>query len=73
MRFPSKEQVERLRKQYPPGTKIELLRMSDPYTELKPGDTGTVNFIDDTGTIFALWSNGSGLGIVYGEDEIRKI
>ena len=47
--------------------------MSDPYTKLKPGDRGTVSMVDDTGTIFVNWDCGSGLGVVYGEDHIRKI
>ena len=71
--FPSRDIVERLRKQYPKGTRVELIEMSDPYTSLVPGDRGYVNVIDDTGTIFVKWDNGSGLGVVYGEDHIRKV
>ena len=29
MRFPNKEQIEMLRKEYPAGTKVELLAMDD--------------------------------------------
>jgi hypothetical protein len=47
--------------------------MNDPYSKLIPGDKGTVEFVDDTGTIFCSWDSGSSLGIVYGEDEIRKL
>ncbi len=47
--------------------------MNDPYAKLKPGDTGTVEFIDDTGTLFCLWDCGSTLGVVYGEDEVKKL
>ena len=47
--------------------------MNDPYTKLKPGDRGTVSMVDDTGTIFVNWDCGSSLGVVYGEDHIRKI
>lgn len=71
--FPSRETVERLRKTYPQGTRVELISMSDPYTKLKPGDRGTVSFVDDIGTVFACWDCGSGLGVAYGEDHIRKI
>ena len=38
--FPSKEIVERLRRQYPKGTRVELVSMNDPFTKLKPGDRG---------------------------------
>ncbi len=65
--------MERLRKQYPSGTRVELVRMNDPYSKLKPGDKGTVDFVDDTGTIFCSWDSGSTLGVVYGEDAVRKL
>ena len=50
--FPSRETVERIRIQYVRGSRVELVNMDDPYTKLKPGDQGTVNFVDDTGTRF---------------------
>ena len=71
--FPNKQTVERLRKTYPAGTRIELVSMSDPFTKLTPGAQGTVQFVDDIGTIFVNWDCGSGLGVAYGEDIIRKI
>ena len=67
------EMLQALKSQYPPGTRVELVRMEDPYTRLKPGDQGSVSFIDDTGTIFVNWDSGSRLGVVFGEDEIRNI
>jgi hypothetical protein len=72
-KFPSKETVERLRKQYPAGTRVELVRMNDQYSKLRPGDKGTVDFVDDTGTIFCIWDRGSSLGVVYGEDLVKKL
>ncbi len=71
-KFPSKEIVEMLRKQYPAGTRVELVRMNDQYSKLIPGDRGTVDFVDDTGTIFCTWDKGSTLGVVYGEDLVKK-
>jgi hypothetical protein len=72
-KFPSKETVERLRREYPQGTRVELVRMNDPYSKLKPGDKGTVDFIDDSGTAFCIWDSGSHLGVVYGEDAVKKL
>jgi len=72
-KFPSRDIVSRLRSQYPRGTRIELVSMNDPYSNLKPGDQGTVEFIDDIGTIFSNWDNGSTLGVVYGEDTVKII
>jgi len=71
--FPSKDTVERLRKEYPHDTRVELLWMNDPYSMLKPGDQGTVDFVDDSGTVFILWDSGSTLGVVYGEDAVKKL
>lgn len=72
-RFPSRETVERVRKMYPRDCRVELISMDDPYSRLSPGECGTVNMVDDTGTVFVSWDCGSGLGIVYGVDRIRKI
>lgn len=72
-KFPSKEIVEKIRKEYPTGTRIELVHMDDPYSRLKPGDQGTVLKVDDIGTIFCSWDCGSGLGVVYGEDVVKKL
>jgi len=71
--FPSKETVLRLKKQYPPGTRVALIRMDDPYAALKPGDQGTVSFVDDIGTIHIKWDCGSSLGASYGVDMIRRL
>ena len=71
--FPSRETVARLRSRYPAGSRVELVSMNDPYTTLKPGDCGTVEFVDDTGSIFVKWDIGSGLAVIYGVDSIRRI
>ena len=70
--FVKREIVERLRKQYPVGTRVELVRMND---EQAPpiGTHGTVNGVDDLGSIMVSWDNGGSLSIVYGEDLCRKI
>ena len=72
MKFPSRQQVERVRKQYPAGTRVELVQMDD--TQAPPvGTAGTVTGVDDTGSILVDWDNGSGLNVIYGEDVVRKI
>ena len=53
--FPSKATVDRLREQYPPGTRVELISMDDPGNRLKPGDRGTVTAVDSIGTVFVDW------------------
>lgn len=72
MRFPSREIVERIRREYPAGTRVELVRMDDAQAPLA-GTLGTVLGVDDTGSLLMRWDNGSGLNVVYGEDIVRKV
>jgi len=72
MGFPSREIVDRVRKEYPVGTRVELLRMDDPQAP-PIGTLGTVKRVDDTGSLLMSWDNGSGLNVVYGEDSVRKL
>ena len=72
MRFPSKEIVEGIRREYPSGTRVELVQMDD--VQAPPvGTKGTVKGVDDTGSLLMRWDNGSGLNVVYGEDIVRKV
>jgi len=70
MSYPSKEVVQGIRDQYPSGTRVILKSMKDPYTHIPTGTKGTVECVDDIGTVFVNWDTGARLGIVYGEDEI---
>ena len=72
MRFPSKEIVERVRKEYPVGSRVELVRMDDPQAP-PVGTKGTVLGVDDIGSAMVAWDNGSRLSVVYGEDSCRVI
>ncbi len=67
------EMLKQLKEYYAPGTRVILIRMSDPYTNLRHGDRGTVTMVDDIGTIHVNWDRGSTLGVVFGEDECRRI
>ena len=72
MRFPNKEIVETVRREYPAGTRVELVRMDD--CQAPPlGTLGTVTGVDDTASLMVDWDNGSGLNVVYGEDLAVKI
>lgn len=73
MSFPNRTVVETVRRNFPAGSRVELVRMDDPYSRLKPGSKGTVQSVDDTGTIHVRWDCGSSLGVVYGEDSCRRI
>lgn len=64
--------LEKLRKMYPIGAKVELVKMDDAQAP-PVGTMGVVEFIDDMGTIHVEWENGSSLGVVYGEDLCKVI
>jgi len=68
--IPSQEIITKLRNQYPQGTRVKLISMDDPYTNLKPGDRGFVAKVDDIRTVHIQWDNGSTLGAAYGADKI---
>ena len=72
MRFPNRETVERVRQQYPIGCRVELVRMDDPQAP-PIGTRGTVIGVDDTASVLVCWDNGSGLNVIYGVDECRKV
>jgi hypothetical protein len=66
------EQLEQLKKTYPDGTRVELVRMDDIQAP-PAGTRGTVYGIDDTGSLLVHWDNGSGLNVIYGKDYAVKI
>lgn len=72
MRFPSRETVEKVRAEFPVGTRVELVHMDD-FQAPPIGTKGTVRGVDDTASIMVRWDNGSGLNVVYGEDVCRKL
>lgn len=49
MRFPNKETVERIRREYSAGARVELVRMEDVQSP-PVGTKGTVLGVDDTGS-----------------------
>lgn len=73
MMFMNQKEVERLRKRYPVGTVVMLDYMDDPYLPIPSGTTGTVEFVDDAGTIHVSWENGSTLGICPEADRFHVI
>ena len=68
-----RKMVSFIKEQYPPGTRIRLNSMEDPYAPVAPGTEGVVDFVDDIGTIHMKWDNGRSLGIVPGEDSFSVL
>lgn len=72
MKFPNQKIVDRIRREFSAGCRVELLQMDD--VQAPPiGTKGTVIGVDDTGSIMVRWDNGSGLNVVYGEDRCRRV
>lgn len=65
--------AQRMRDNYPPGTRIMLLRMGDDPHPIEPNTRGTVTVVDDMGTLHCHFDNGRQLGIVPGEDSFRRL
>ena len=71
--FPSREQVDRLRQQYPKGTKICCDYMSDDPNPIAPGTVGKVMYVDDIGTLHCAFDNGRQLGLVPSVDSFHVV
>lgn len=72
MRMISRETLQALRESYPAGTRVELVQMDDAQAP-PVGTKGTVQGVDDMGSIMVAWDNGCGLSVAYGVDVCRKV
>ena len=64
----NQNQVARIKAQYPPGTRIRLDHMDDPYAPIPSGTEGVVQTVDDAGQLVMKWDNGRSLSLIPGED-----
>ena len=71
-RPPSREQIERLRRQYPIGTMVELISMDDAQSP-PPGTLGKIRGVDDAGSVLVSWQNGSSLSLIPEADDFRIV
>ena len=65
--------AQRMKDNYPPGTRIMLLQMGDDPRPIEPNTRGTVRAVDDMGTLHCDFDNGRQLGVVPGEDSFRRL
>ncbi|HFH7795011.1 TPA: DUF4314 domain-containing protein [Streptococcus agalactiae] len=61
--------LERLRKTYPTGTRVRLVHMDAPYS-VPIGMLGTVEDVDDIGSLIVSWDNGQSLNVLHGIDRV---
>lgn len=57
MFFSPRDIVNKVKEQYPAGSRVELISMNDPYRDIPSGTKGTVKEVDDTGTIHPGFSD----------------
>ncbi|MBM6202802.1 DUF4314 domain-containing protein [Staphylococcus epidermidis] len=69
----NQNQVNLLKYFYPKNTRVEIIKIDDSYTQLKPGDQGSVKCVDDIGQIHVNWDNKESLALIYGHDEFITI
>lgn len=67
-----RERINVIKRDYPKGTRVVLVKMDDEQAPSK-GTEGTVEYVDDIGTVHISWDNGSKLGAVIGEDLIKRV
>ena len=65
--------VQRMKDNYPPGTRLVLLQMGDDPRPVEPNTRCTVAVVDDMGTLHCDFDNGRQLGLVPGEDSFRRL
>mgnify|MGYP002509816188 CR=1 FL=1 len=68
----TQKEIAEVRLNYPPGTRIKLIRMDDNWA-VPSGTRGTVKFVDDSGQLHPIWDNGRTLAIVPEVDIFRKL
>lgn len=57
---------------YPKGTRVEVISMDDPRP-IPPGTKGTVDIVDDIGTVHCTFDNGRRLGLIPNIDIFKKV
>lgn len=63
MKFPNEKELEKIRKEYPIGTMVQLISMRDAQAP-PAGTIGEVQFVDDAGGVHIHWQNGSSLAVI---------
>ena len=66
-----KDFVERMRNQYPPGTRVEVISLCNEEEHLKPGMKGTVVGVDDQPALLVNWDNGKRTALNMEDDHFR--
>ena len=55
------------------GDRVRLLSTSDQHVKIEEGAEGTVEFVDDWGTVHVRFDDGTTLGLVADEDAYELV
>ncbi len=69
----NRKSIEMIKERYPKGTKICLDSMENDPHPIPPGTKGTVEVVDDMGTVHCKFDNGRSFGVIPGEDSFHII
>lgn len=69
----NRRKIDMIKERYPEGTRICLDSMDNDPRPILSGTKGTVQFVDDMGTLFCKFDNGRSLGVIPGEDSFHTI
>lgn len=64
--------IKQLKQQYQKGMRVECIDMQDAQA-VPTGTQGTIQFVDDMGTIHVSWDNAQSLGLIPGEDSFKIV
>jgi len=71
MRIPTQEELEKIRREYPVGTRLVVEGMEDTQAP-KPGTLGTVTGVDSLGDLLMSWDTGGSLKVILSLDSVRR-
>ena len=69
----NRRRIESIKQRYPEGTRICVDSMGDDPRPIESGTKGTVDWVDDIGTVHCNFDNGRRLGLIVGEDSFHVI
>lgn len=69
----NRRRIESIKQRYPEGTRICVDSMGDDPRPIESGTKGTVDWVDDIGTVHCNFDNGRHLGLIVGEDSFHVI
>lgn len=67
-----RNKVERVKREYPPGTRIKLQSLCNDERDMPPGLCGTVIGCDDQPALLMKWDNGRSLSLLPFDDSFIR-